>query len=56
MISSAHEWADYPIKSISYFYNFFSERLGKNFLAVEKFGSSGGTGRAAYCGISHDGF
>ena len=30
---------DYPIKSISYFYNFFSERLGKNFLAVEKFGS-----------------
>ena len=30
---------DYPVKSPSYFYKFFEERMKKNFLAIEEFGS-----------------
>ena len=30
---------DYPVKSTEFFYQFFENRKGKNFLAIEKFGS-----------------
>src|ERR1700730_5240802 len=30
---------DYPIKPVEYFHGFFRQRGGKNFLAIEKFGS-----------------
>jgi hypothetical protein len=39
MIYQLNEWADYPVKSTDYFYEFFDCKKSKNSLAIEKFGT-----------------